>query len=123
MLGWNVPFERELIEQSSLFDLRMPHHDSLSCFSQRLNQRMSGVATADFFNTIGQQRTHAPQQIATLFDQLVGNGEQLRIQFEIKRLGSLEVDHELKLAGLDHWQFGWLRALENPPGVNAGLSV
>src|SRR5262245_46430780 len=52
MLGWNVPFERELIEQSSLFDLRMPHHDSLSCFSQRLNQRMSGVATADFFNTI-----------------------------------------------------------------------
>src|SRR5262249_3075743 len=53
MVGWNVPFERELIEQSSLFDLRMPHHDSLSCFSQQLNQRISRIATADFFNKIG----------------------------------------------------------------------
>ncbi|MEA2880534.1 MAG: hypothetical protein QOF14_5730 [Hyphomicrobiales bacterium] len=29
MIGWNVPFERELIKQSSLFDLPMPHHDSV----------------------------------------------------------------------------------------------
>src|SRR6185436_1903422 len=29
VVGWNVPFERELIEQSSLLDLPMPHHDSL----------------------------------------------------------------------------------------------
>src|SRR5262245_40312541 len=39
--GGNIlwPFERELIQQSNLFNLPMPHHDSMSCFSQRLNQR------------------------------------------------------------------------------------
>jgi hypothetical protein len=30
----------------------MSHHDSQFCFSQRLNQRKSTFATADFFNTI-----------------------------------------------------------------------
>src|SRR5512145_3215703 len=38
MVSGNVPFERELIEQSSLFDLPMSHHDAQSCLSQRLNQ-------------------------------------------------------------------------------------
>jgi len=33
-----VPFERELIEQSSLLDLPMSHYDSKSRLSQRLNQ-------------------------------------------------------------------------------------
>src|SRR5689334_10233551 len=28
MIGWNMPFERELIEQRSLIDLPMSHHDS-----------------------------------------------------------------------------------------------
>jgi hypothetical protein len=31
----------------------MSHHDSQSCFSQRLNQPTSSAATADFFNKIG----------------------------------------------------------------------
>src|SRR5262249_41956097 len=35
----------------------MPHHDSLSCFLQRLNQRTSSLATEDFFNKIGHKRT------------------------------------------------------------------
>jgi hypothetical protein len=52
MIGRNVPFERELIEQRSLFDLPMSHHDSV--LSQRLNQRESPGATEDFFNGIGQ---------------------------------------------------------------------
>jgi hypothetical protein len=34
MLRWNVLIERELIEQRSLFDLPVSHHDSQSCFSQ-----------------------------------------------------------------------------------------
>jgi hypothetical protein len=38
MVGRNVPFERELIEQGSLFDLPMSHHDLQSCLPQRLNQ-------------------------------------------------------------------------------------
>src|SRR5258707_3345326 len=59
MVSGNVPFERELIEQSSLLDLPMSHHDVQSCLSQRLNQRTSCVATADFFNKIGPKRTFA----------------------------------------------------------------
>src|SRR5215475_13335980 len=57
MVTWNVPFERELIKQSSLFDLPMPHHDSQSCLSQRLNQGTSCVATEDFFNKIDPKPT------------------------------------------------------------------
>jgi very-short-patch-repair endonuclease len=48
----NMPFERELIEQPSLFDLPMSHHDLQSCLMQRLNQRISCVATGEFFNRI-----------------------------------------------------------------------
>jgi len=60
MISWNMSFERELIKQRSLFDLPMSHHDSQSCFSQRLNQRNSSFATADFFNKIGPFRTSGP---------------------------------------------------------------
>src|SRR5262249_16322746 len=38
MIGRYVPFERERIEQRSLFDLPMSHHDLQSCLPQRLNQ-------------------------------------------------------------------------------------
>src|ERR1043165_5397537 len=48
MVSRNMSFERKLIEQSSLFDLPMSHHDSQSCFSQRLSQRISCLATEDF---------------------------------------------------------------------------
>src|SRR5215471_4484596 len=37
VVGGNMPFERELIEQRSLFDLPMPHHDLQSCQLDRLN--------------------------------------------------------------------------------------
>jgi hypothetical protein len=40
----------------------MSHHDLQSCIPQRLNQRMSCVATTDFFNGIGQKQTLAPQK-------------------------------------------------------------
>ena len=62
MIGWNVPFERELIKQSSFFDLPMPHHDSV--LSQRLNQPASARATEDFFNAVGRSlgATTTPRQ-------------------------------------------------------------
>jgi hypothetical protein len=58
MVGWDVPFKRELIEQRSLLDLPMPHHDLQSCQLDRLNHRYPCVATADFFNEIGQKPTY-----------------------------------------------------------------
>ena len=57
MIRWNVRFEREFIEQRSLVDLAMFHHDLQSCTSQRLNKRTSSRATADFFNKIDPCRT------------------------------------------------------------------
>ena len=70
MVSWNVPFERELVEKNSLFDLPMSHHDSQSCFSQRLNQRTSCVATADFFNTIGPERPRPPSAFVSVIRRL-----------------------------------------------------
>jgi len=58
MIGWNMSFERELIEQRSLFELLVPHHDSV--LSHRLNQRASTRATEDFFNEIGPKQTREP---------------------------------------------------------------
>jgi hypothetical protein len=46
--------QRELIEQRSLLDLPMSHHGRQSCRSTELNHPSSCVATADYFNTIGQ---------------------------------------------------------------------
>jgi hypothetical protein len=43
----------------------------------------------------GHKQTHAPQQTASSFDQLVGAGEQRRWDIEPERLGSLEVDDEV----------------------------
>ena len=37
MVGGDMPFKRELIEQRSLFDLPMSHHDLQPCQLDRLN--------------------------------------------------------------------------------------
>ena len=37
VVGGDVPLERELVEQRSLFDLPMSHHDLQSCQLDRLN--------------------------------------------------------------------------------------
>jgi hypothetical protein len=65
-----MPLQRKLIEQSSQFDLPMTHHDSLSCFWQRLNHRTSSIATTDFFNKIDRFRLFGcknPVQIGSRF--------------------------------------------------------
>jgi hypothetical protein len=53
------------------------------------------------------------QQIATLFDHLVGPGEQRRWHRDAERLSSLKIDGEIKSRRQQHRQFGRLGALEN----------
>ena len=43
--------------------------------------------------------------------------------FKPERLGGPEVDHKLELVGLYDRQIGRLLALENPSGVDAGLTI
>src|SRR3974377_1248383 len=57
MVSGALPCERELIEQRSLFDLPMSHHDLQSCQLDRLNHGSPCAATAAFFNRIGQKAT------------------------------------------------------------------
>jgi hypothetical protein len=62
--------------------------------------------------------TNAPQQIASLFDHLVGAGKQHRRHGEAECLRGLEVDDHLELGRLLNRQITWLFALENL--VNVG---
>jgi len=58
---------------------------------------------------------------STLFDHLVGAGEQRDRDGDAKRLGFLEVDDQLDLSELLDRQIGRLLALKNAAGVDAGL--
>src|SRR5262249_23255386 len=57
------------------------------------------------------------------FDHLVGAGEERRRNFEAKRPSGVEVDDQLYLGGLLDRQGGRLLAFENPPSVDAGLTL
>src|SRR5580700_6414884 len=59
-----------------------------------------------------QQETHAPQQFNSLFNHLVGPGEQVRWDSQIHRAGGLQVDAEYDAGRLDEGQFGDLGAAQ-----------
>jgi len=70
-----------------------------------------------------QQKTHAPQLMASSFDHLVGLREDVRRYGKAKHFGSLEVDDEIELGGLFHGQAGRLGALEDLIDVAHGATV
>jgi hypothetical protein len=59
---------------------------------------------------------------ASLFDHLVGAGEQCGRHLEAKRLGSFEVDEELDLRCLLDRQVGCPLTFEYPAGIAADLT-
>ena len=65
-----------------------------------------------------QFRTHAPQQDRSLFDHVVGAGEQRGRYGKTKRLCGLEIDDQLEFAGLQDRQVIRLLARKNSPGVS-----
>jgi hypothetical protein len=58
-----------------------------------------------------------------LFDHLVGERDQLRWNFEMHRLGGLQVNDKLKFRGLQDRKVGNLLALENATSVDSSLAV
>src|SRR5262245_5094343 len=64
-----------------------------------------------------------PVSPASLFDYLVGAGEQRLRHREVEGPGGFEVDKQLEFRGLLDRQIGGLRAVEDLSGVNALKAV
>src|SRR5215472_18557226 len=63
-----------------------------------------------------------PPSLVSLFDRLVGAGEQCRRDFDAERSRGRKVDHEFELARLDDRQISWLGALEDSDGIDGDLA-
>src|SRR5262249_37395617 len=57
------------------------------------------------------------------FNHLIGAQQNRLWNRKPERLGRLLVDRQLKLRRLQNGQVGWLGALENPPDVDATLTI
>src|SRR5215813_2654936 len=60
--------------------------------------------------------------VSSLFDDLVGAGEQLRRHGETEHPGRLSIDDKLELARLHDRQVRWPHALEDSTGIDTNLT-
>ena len=63
------------------------------------------------------------QQTARLFDHFIGKLQKMQRHLQTERFRGLEVNDELNLRDLLHWQVGGFRPLENAAGVNADSTI
>src|ERR1700739_4341582 len=70
-----------------------------------------------------QFRTHAPQQIASLFDNFVSASEQRRRHLQLELLSSLLIHDQLKLGWSLHGHFGRIGASQNSINVRCRAHV
>src|ERR1700730_544707 len=68
-------------------------------------------------------RSHAPQQMALLFDHFVGSSEKRLRHRKAERLGGLEIDDQLGIGGLLDRRVSRLLAPENATRINAGEAI
>ena len=59
---------------------------------------------------------------SVLFDYLVRDGKHARRNCKTERFCGFEVDDQLEFGGLEDWQVGGLRALEDLTGLDADLT-
>src|SRR5262245_33468803 len=71
----------------------------------------------------GQFRTHALQQMALLFDNLVNDSENARWNIQVERLDGRKVDNELEFDRLQYRQVRRLLAFEDTPDIDARVAI
>ena len=72
---------------------------------------------------LNQEQRFAPQQIVSLFDHLVGAGEEHRRHIEAEGLSGPQIDHKLECGRLHDRQVGGPFPCENPSSVDPELPL
>src|SRR5205823_7383603 len=71
----------------------------------------------------GHKTVSGRTRLKSLLNHLVGAGEERLRHGQAEGFCGFQVDDEFEFGRLLHWQIGGLRALEDPPGVDPGLTA